>query len=448
MTATGGNRTNPNATSRRDYLKAMTVGAAAAGLGYPGTLLGAQAQREMAPPPGHDRRMKWWRDAKYGMFIHWGLYSVLGREAWAMGDEDIPLAEYEKLAAQFHPQPEAAHTWTRLARESGMRYTVMTTKHHEGFCLFDTKLTTYCAPQQGSGRDLVREYVAAARSEGLRVGFYYSLMDWHHPDWRRAKEDPAARKRFVEYTHGQLRELMMNYGKVDILWYDMAIPLDAEGWESERMNKMVLELQPDIVINNRNLLAGDFSTPEQNTQATKGDWESCMTINDSWGYVPADNNWKSAQRIVQNLVECCRDGGNYLLNVGPRGDGSVPAPSIQTLKAVGKWLRSNGEAVYGTQRCNFPHGNIGVYTRRGNTLYTIIYYWPGETITVGGAKFKVKSAKFLASGKEVTYTQRGSQLIFAGLPNEAPDDPVTIIAAECDSEPIQHALSSISDPSS
>ncbi len=281
-----------------------------------------------------------------------------------------------------------------------MKYMVLTTKHHEGFCLFDTKLTNYCAPQQGPGRDLVKEYVAAARAEGMRVGFYYSLMDWHHPDWRTAKEDPAARKRFVEYTHGQLRELMTNYGKVDILWYDMAVPLDAAGWESERMNKMVLELQPDIVINNRNRLAGDFSTPEQNTQATKGDWESCMTINDSWGYIPTDNNWKNPQRIAQNLVECCRDGGNYLLNIGPRADGSVPAPSVQTLQAVGKWLQKNGEAVYGTQICKFPHGNIGVYTRRGNTLYTIIYYWPGETMTVGGATFKVKSAKLLASGKE------------------------------------------------
>jgi alpha-L-fucosidase len=448
MTASDGKRRKPNATSRRDYLKAIVAGAAGASLGYPVTLFGGEAQHELLPPLEHERRMKWWREAKYGMFIHWGLYSILGREAWAMGDEDIPLADYEELAMQFRPQPDAARAWARLARGSGMKYMVMTTKHHEGFCLFDTKLTTYCAPQQGPGRDLVKEYVAAARAEGMRVGFYYSLMDWHHPDWRTAKEDPAARKRFVEYTHGQLRELMTNYGKVDILWYDMAVPLDAAGWESKRMNKMVLELQPDIVINNRNLLAGDFSTPEQNTQATKGDWESCMTINDSWGYIPTDNNWKNPQRIVQNLVECCRDGGNYLLNIGPRADGSVPESSVQTLQAVGKWLQKNGEAVYGTQICKFPHGNIGVYTRKGNTLYTIIYYWQGETMTVGGARFKVKSAKLLASGEEVSYTQKGSQLIFSGLPKNPPDHPVTVIAAECDSEPIQHGLSSLADPPS
>src|SRR5215472_2316994 len=164
-----------------------------------------------------------------------------------------------------------------------MRYMVMTTKHHEGFCHFDTQTTAYCAPKQGPGRDLVREFVEAARGEGLRVGFYYSLMDWHHPDWRECKDDAAARERFVSYTHGQLRELMSNYGKIDILWYDMAVPLDAAGWRSEEMNRMVLQLQPDLVVNNRNLLSGDFSTPEQSTQPGKSDWESCMTMNDSWG---------------------------------------------------------------------------------------------------------------------------------------------------------------------
>jgi alpha-L-fucosidase len=376
------------------------------------------------------------------------LYSLLGREAWAMGDEDIPLAEYERIAKQFQPQPGAAHTWARLAREAGMRYMVMTTKHHEGFCLFDSKLTTYCATQQGPGRDLVREYVEAARAENLRVGLYYSLMDWHHPDWRNAKDDPAARKRFIDYTHDQVREIMSNYGKVDILWYDMPVPLDAEGWRSAEMNDMVLKLQPDIIINNRSLVAGDFSTPEQSTQATKGDWESCMTINDSWAYVTGDHNWKTPQELVQNLVECARDGGNYLLDIGPMADGSVPEPSVERLKTIGKWLQNNGDAVYGTQKCRFPHGNIGVYTRKGDTLYTIIYFWPGETMTVGGVKFGVKSARFLATGQPVTFTQRGSQLIFSGLPDKAPDDPVTVIAAECDSEPIQNGLSSRVDPAS
>jgi alpha-L-fucosidase len=432
--------------SRRDYLKLLLAGAAGSSFLPRAPATAAAAGQVTSPPPDHERRIQWWREAKFGMFIHWGLYSILGREAWVMGDEDIPLENYERLATQFQPPPNAAQAWAQLARDAGMRYMVMTTKHHEGFCLFDSKLTNYCASKQGPGRDLVREYVEAARAANMRVGFYYSLMDWHHPDWLLAGNDPEARKRFVDYTHGQIRELMSNYGKVDILWYDMPVPLDAEGWRSREMNDMVLKLQPDIIINNRNLLPGDFSTPEQSTQATKGDWESCMTINDSWAYLAGDHNWKSAQELVQNLVECSRDGGNYLLDIGPKADGSVPEPSASRLHAIGKWLQKNGDAVYGTQKCRFPHGNIGVYTRRGNTLYTVIYFWPGDTMTVGGVKFRVKSARLLATGVPVTFEQKGTQLIFSKLPAKAPDDPVTVIAAECDSEPIQDALSSRADP--
>ena len=196
-----------------------------------------------------------------------------------------------------------------------MKYMVMTTKHHEGFCNFDTKLTNYCASKQGPGRDVVREYVEAARAEGLRVGFYYSLMDWHHPDGAICKTDEAARQRFVDYTHGLIRELLTNYGKIDVLWYDVAWPLDAKGWESERMNEMVFQLQPEIIVNNRNKLQGDFATPEQKIVAeTNGRaWESCMTLNDSWGYQRADDDWKSSRTVIRNLIQCVRDGGNYLL---------------------------------------------------------------------------------------------------------------------------------------
>jgi len=433
--------------SRRDHLRALLAGAAATSLRpwhAPGVATTVRSQNS----PDHERRIQWWRDDKFGMFIHWGLYSILGREAWAMGDEDIPLHEYEALAKLFQPPLGAPRAWAKLARESGMRYMVMTSKHHEGFCLFGSQLTDYCATRQGPGRDLVREYVEAARAENLRVGIYYSLMDWHHPDWLTAKDDLAARKRFVDYTHGQIRELMTNYGKVDILWYDMPVPFDAAGWRSREMNEMVRKLQPDILINNRNLLPGDFSTPEQSTEPAKGDWESCMTINDSWGYLAGDQNWKSAKLLLQNLVECARDGGNYLLDIGPRADGSVPEPALERLRTMGKWLRANGDAVYRAQRCRFPHGNIGVFTRRGHTLYIINYFWPGETLTVGGVRFKVHSARFLATGQAAEFTQRGSQLIFSGLPAHAPDDPLTVIVAECDSEPVQEALSSRADPPS
>src|SRR5205085_1610899 len=227
--------------SRRDYLRLLGAGAGLAASSLPdmSQIVSAQTAQSSAsaPPPesaearaDRERRMQWWHAAKFGMFIHWGLYSVLGRHEWVMENEGIPVPEYEQLAQRFKPKPNAARDWARLAKVAGMKYMVMTTKHHEGFCHFKTATTDYCSPQQGPGRDLVKEYVEAARAEGLRVGFYYSLMDWHHPDGARCDKDEDARRRFVDYIHGQIRELMTNYGKIDILWYDVSWPLDARGW--------------------------------------------------------------------------------------------------------------------------------------------------------------------------------------------------------------------------
>src|SRR5881275_1823642 len=341
--------------SRRDYLKLLGAGAALAATGVP-TILGQNPQslgdETPAQKADRERRMKWWHEAKFGMFIHWGLYSTLGRHEWVMENEGIPVAEYEKLAPRFKPVPNAARAWARLAKSAGMKYMVMTTKHHEGFCNFDSKLTDYCAPRQGPGRDLVREYVEAARAEGLQFGFYYSLMDWHHPDGARCKTDEAARRRFVEYIHGQVRELMTNYGKVDILWYDVAWPLDARGWESVEMNTMVRKLQPDIIINNRSKIPEDFDTPEQRIEASQNrPWESCMTLNDSWGYHAADTNWKTPTTVVRNLITCARDGGNYLLNIGPKPDGTIPEESVRILSTVGDWMAKNGQGIYASNRC-------------------------------------------------------------------------------------------------
>jgi alpha-L-fucosidase len=301
----------PNGIPRRDWLvgtgaSLLTLATSAktsAAPTQPKPLPQAQKSSD-AEEADRARRMQWWHEARFGMFIHWGLYSVLGRHEWVMENEGIPVAEYEQLAKRFQPKPNAARAWAKLAKQAGQKYMVMTSKHHEGFCNFDTKLTNYCAPKQGPGRDLVREYVEAARAEGLRFGFYYSLMDWHHPDGARCATNEDARKRFVEYTHGLIRELMTNYGKVDVLWYDVSWPLDARGWESERMNKMVFELQPDIIVNNRNALPGDFSTPEQEIVADKRGraWESCMTLNESWGYHQSDDAWKTPKTIVRNLV--------------------------------------------------------------------------------------------------------------------------------------------------
>ncbi len=399
-----------------------------------------------------EQRMKWWHEAKFGMFIHWGLYSVIGQHEWSKEVEGVPIQQYEILARHFHPKPNAARDWARLAKKAGQKYMVMTTKHHEGFCQWDSKLTDFNAVKLGPGRDLVREYVDAARAEGLRVGFYYSLMDWHHPDGAKCKTDEAARKRFVEYTHGLIRELLTNYGKIDVLWYDVSWPLTAEGWESERMNEMVFELQPDIIVNNRNGLPADFATPEQHIQAAEAGraWEACMTLNDSWGFNRGDDAWKTPKTVVDNLATCARGGGNYLLNIGPEPDGSIPPETVTCLESVGEWLETNGKAIYGTDRVE-AGGNVNAnYTRRANTLYIHQHYWPGHTpaaewlsfyqpevvVAIGGLKTKALSARLLKTGQKVEFTQDEFTLRLTGLPLKAPDRPATVIEVECDGEPM------------
>jgi alpha-L-fucosidase len=441
--------------TRRDLLK--TSGAALAGaaaIARPSTLLAANemraasANQQTAPAPSAEQaredatraqRMQWWHAAKFGMFIHWGVYSTIQRHEWVMEDEAIPIQEYMSHAKTFRPKPNAARDWAKLARETGQKYMVMTTKHHEGFCNFATDRTTYCAPKQGPGRDLVHEYVEAARAEGLRVGFYYSLMDWHHPDGARCATDEDARKRFVEYTHGLIHDIMSNYGKIDVLWYDVDWPLTPEGWESERMNEMVFKLQPDIIVNNRNGLPGDFSTPEQHVEAAEAGraWETCMTLNDSWGYQKADDNWKSPKTVIRNLVDCVRDGGNYLLNIGPMPDGSIPEPIVQVFSEVGQWMQRNGHTIYDSDRCQVRDSDYATFTRTGNTLYMHVYFWPGNYVAISGLRTGVKSARLLVNNQEVKFTQDKFQTKLIGLPVSAPDHPVTTIALECDAEPTQ-----------
>jgi alpha-L-fucosidase len=424
------------------------AGASLAVMGLPNAIAqsGAQAglsSGEAATDEMQNRtraqRMQWWHAARFGMFIHFGVYSTIGRHEWVMEDEAWPIGPYTAHAANFHPGSNCPRAWAKLAKAAGMKYMVMTTKHHEGFCNFDTKLTNYCASKQGPGRDVVREYVEAARAEGLRVGFYYSLMDWHHPDGARCKTDEAARGRFVDYTHGLIRELLTNYGKIDVLWYDVAWPLDAKGWESERMNQMVFQLQPEIIVNNRNKLEGDFATPEQKIVAeTNGRaWESCMTLNDSWGYQRADDNWKSSRTIVRNLISCVRDGGNYLLNIGPKPDGSIPEESSRILNEVGAWMQTNGHTIYESDLCQVRRSNYASFTRIGNTLYMHVHFWPGEYVAISGLRTRVKSARLLKTGTEVKFTQDDFQTKFTGLPEKAPDYPVTTIEIECESEPTQ-----------
>ena len=232
---------------------------------------------------------------------------------------------------------------------------------------------------------------------------------------------------------------MTNYGKIDILWYDVSWPLDVKGWESERMNQMVFTLQPDIIVNNRNKLDGDFSTPEQRIEAAEQGraWETCMTMNGSWGYQAADDDWKTPKQIVRNLITCCRDGGNYLLNIGPRGDGSIPEDSVRVLETVGSWMDRNGMSIYTSDVCQPRRSNYAMFTRKGNTLHMHIHSWPGDTAVISGLLVSVKSARLLAAGQPVPFQQDKLRVRFTGLPSQAPDRPLTTIAIECDGEPKQ-----------
>jgi len=430
--------------------------AGAMALAVPGLAAGqeqaaSQAVTGAATLPYQERtraaRMRWWHEARFGMFVHFGLYSVVGQQEWVMESEGIPIPQYERLARHFTPRPGAARDWARLARRAGQKYIVLTTKHHEGFCLWDTKLTDYNAMRQGPGRDLVREFVEAARAEGLRVGFYYSLMDWHHPDGATCAHDPAARERFVAYTHGLIRELMTNYGKIDILWYDVDWPLTPEQWRAAEMNRMVFDLQPDIIVNNRNGLPGDFSTPEHKVAAADRAWETCDTMNLGWGYQRADDEWKSTRRIVNDLTLCAQQGGNYLLNIGPDAEGNVPRESVVVLEQVGDWLATNGAAIYDAEgQAADAFGNYDNFTARGNMLYLHVYFWPGRTpaaawldfyrpetvIAVGGIRPRVRSVRLLKTGQPVSFTQDATTLRLTGLPAAAPDYPSTVIALDCD----------------
>ncbi|MBN2048045.1 MAG: alpha-L-fucosidase [Anaerolineaceae bacterium] len=398
----------------------------------------------------HDRasRMQWWHEARFGMFVHWGLYSQLGRHEWAMNRERIPLAEYEPLADSWQVKDRPAREWAKLAKEAGMKYMVMTTKHHEGFCLWDTKQTDYNAVNRGPKRDLVQEFVDACREFDLKIGFYYSLMDWHHPDGTLCVKDEAARRRFLDFTQGCVRELMSNYGKIDILWYDVSWPLGSpELWESAKMNQMARELQPHIIINNRSQLPEDFGTPEEHITAEEGGraWEACMTFNGSWGYLPytLDEDWHSTRNVISLLQKCTAGGGNLLLNIGPKPDGSVPEQAVERLLPVGKWLKTYGEAVYGQVDLAMPPQLewmlLGAYSRKANDVYYWVSRWPGSVINLGGFQTKLKHVSLLSSGAEVDFRQDARQIVLSGLPEQNPDPiaAIAVIKLEFEDEPIQ-----------
>jgi alpha-L-fucosidase len=387
--------------------------------------------------------MSWWREARFGMFIHYGLYSVLGRHEWAMATENWPTEEYEKLTQGFLPKLGAPKGWAALAKKAGMKYMVMTTRHHEGFSLWDSKANPYNSVNYGPKRDIVKEFVEACRENDLRIGFYSSLMDWHHSDGGAAAYDSAARKRFNDYIYALNEELLTKYGKIDILWYDVARPMEHfEGWNSLEMNQRLRALQPDIIINNRSLLDEDFGTPEGRVTVEKDrDWEACMTFNGiSWGYLdeaqvgPYSYN---AQRILRMLSTCSGGAGNLLLNIGPAPDGSVPPEAVEPLTTVGKWLERYGEAAYG-KVSNFQEGatfgsRICSMSKKGKTVYVWNWIWPtNRELVFGGLISNLASVKLLATGQTLPFIQEKYRIIVRDLPAEGRDPiaGVTVLALE------------------
>lgn len=393
-----------------------------------------------------DRRMAWWREARFGMFVHFGLYSVLGRHEWAMALENWTADTYEKIAERFHPKEGAPREWAKLAKAAGMKYMVMTTRHHEGFSLWDSKANPYNSVNLGPKRDIVREFVDACREFELGIGFYSSLMDWHHPDGGAAAYDSAARKRFNDYIYALNEELLTQYGKIDILWFDVPSPMESwEGWNSVEMNQRLRVLQPDVIINNRSRLPEDFGTPEEHiTVENNQDWEACMTFNGlSWGYVDSKQVIPysyNAQRILRMLATCSNGSGNLLLNIGPSPDGSIPTEAVEPLTTVGKWLAENGECTYGKltrMQSNWFHGTCSV-SQKGNTLYLWNWIWPSDgELVIGGFTTKLKSAGIVSTNQQLNFTQEKYRIIFNGLPEKSPDKTagITIIALIFESEP-------------
>jgi alpha-L-fucosidase len=389
-------------------------------------------------------------ELRYGLFIHYGLYSLLGRGEWAWNREEIPAADYGALADRFTAEKFDANELCDLAVRAGMRYVVLTTMHHEGFRLYDTALSDFNTKKTASRRDLVAELVVAARKRGLRIGLYHSLNNWHdQPDPVVALEDKAAYAKFIDATFARIRELVTKFNPIDVLWYDGWWPFNAEGWQAERMNAMVREIQPQILFNGRNGLPGDFATPEGHMGAPQPwrPWEACMTLNNSWGFHAGDNEWKTPGQVVDLLTSAAQGRGNLLLNIGPRGDGSVPKESVKVLETVGGWLRRSGdEAIYGSELFTFDlqergqhRGDWsfhGPFTVKENNLYWLIRRWSGGELTLGGLQAKVRCVQLLGeAGRAVSFRQEGTKVILSGLPDMPPDPLCPVFRIECDRPP-------------
>ena len=386
------------------------------------------------------KRTDWFMHDRFGMFIHWGLYAIPARGEWVRSLEKISVEDYEKYFEEFNPTLFDPKKWAKAAKEAGMKYAVLTAKHHDGFCLFDSKLTDYKSTNTKYGKDIIKEYINAFREEGLKVGLYYSLIDWHHQDYPHYgdrihpsrdnvafKETKHNFENYVTYLHGQVRELCENYGKIDILWFDFSYDeLKGEKWHATELVNMVRSLQPDVIIDNRlevsgegfgsllsgnpTVYSGDFVSPEQiippkgilDNAGNPVPWEACITMNNHWGYCEFDKDFKSSPLIVRKLVECVSKGGNMLLNVGPDAKGCIPDESLKILSEIGCWMNRNSESIYGADYANMPKPDIGRLTCKGKKLY--LHCLEGTIGPVGISGIdpdKVKSVRLLSSGAEI-----------------------------------------------
>ncbi len=439
------------------------------------------AQAQSAPaaetPRQRDTRMNWWREARFGLFIHWGLYAVpagqwdgkpaSGTGEWIMRNAKIPVSDYEKLAAQFNPVKFDARRWVQIAKDAGMQYIVITSKHHDGFCLFDTRQTDYDVMDATPfKRDILAELSQACREADIKFCLYHSILDWHHPDflprlpWDTRPTEDADFDRYTKYMKNELRELVTQYGPLGVLWFDG----EWEGtWTHDRgedLYRYVRELQPGIIINNRvdkgragmagltvGEFLGDFGTPEQEIPANGlpgVDWESCMTMNDTWGFRSDDHNWKSAETMIRMLIDIASKGGNFLLNVGPTAEGEIPEPSVERLAAIGAWVRENDESVRGTTASPFRRLPFdGRCTVRGHRLYLHVFNWPADhALKLEGVRNKAVSADLLSRlrspsarrSQGLPIRQDGTSVRIE-LPPRAPDKVATVVVLDLDGPP-------------
>ncbi len=387
----------------------------------------------------------WFTHDRFGMFIHWGLYAMPARHEWVKNRECIPEEKYDLYFKHFNPDLYDPAQWAKQAKAAGMKYVVLTAKHHEGFCMFDSKYTDYKCTNTPAGRDLVREYVDAFRAEGLHIGFYYSLIDWHHPEFpidqnHPRRNDPDAEEqsrnrdmhKYAQYMRDQVTELLTNYGKIDILWFDFSYDKDPKApawmkgkgkddWEAEALIATARKLQPHIIIDNRTQIDQDLWTPEQ-YQPTEwvrdpktGElvtWEACQTFSGSWGYHRDEMTWKSPEMLIQMLVNTVSCGGNLLMNVGPTARGYLDSRAEAALKVYADWMKYNGRAIYGCTMAEpeflalCPNGVKMTQSQDGSRLYLHLFSYPFSFLELPGFAGKVEYAQFLHDGSELLFTKK------------------------------------------